>query len=97
MSDDAAPSLESRITAEEPAAEVAEVADAQNDGATPTTGGGGGLQEPEYDVEVKLADLQADPNNPLFSAKTFEDLNLYATLIADLAMRRNILIGLCYD
>lgn len=78
MSDDAAPSLESRISKDEPAAEVADVAETQTDGATPATGGGGGLQEPEYDVEVKLADLQADPNNPLFSAKTFEDLNLYA-------------------
>jgi ATP-dependent RNA helicase DDX19/DBP5 len=35
------------------------------------------LQEPEYDVEVKLADLQGDPNNPLFSIQKFEDLGLY--------------------
>lgn len=37
---------------------------------------GSALQEPEWDVEVKLSDLQADPNNPLYSVKTFEDLNL---------------------
>lgn len=37
---------------------------------------GGSLLEPEFDVDVKLNDLQADPNNPLFSAKTFGDLNL---------------------
>lgn len=41
-----------------------------------------GLQEPEVDVVVKLSDklsdLQADPDNPLYSAKQFEDLNLYA-------------------
>lgn len=28
------------------------------------------LHEPEYDVEVK----QADPNNPLYSIKSFEEL-----------------------
>lgn len=28
-------------------------------------------------VQVKLADQQADPNSPLFSAKTFEELGLY--------------------
>lgn len=39
-------------------------------------GNGSSLQEPEFNVEVKLADLQADPNNPLFSAQSFEQLNL---------------------
>jgi ATP-dependent RNA helicase DDX19/DBP5 len=38
--------------------------------------GGSQLQEPEYAVEVKLADMQADPNNPLYSAQSFEQLNL---------------------
>ena len=28
--------------------------------------------------QVTLADQQQDPNSPLFSAKAFEDLNLYA-------------------
>lgn len=37
---------------------------------------GSELQEPEYDVSVKLSDLQADPNNPLYSIKTFEELGL---------------------
>ncbi|KAI9891526.1 MAG: RNA helicase required for poly(A+) mRNA export [Vezdaea aestivalis] len=32
------------------------------------------LHEPTYDVEVKLSDMQADPNNPLYSIKSFEDL-----------------------
>ena len=49
---------------------------AQNDGATTWLGGSTGLDEPEFDVNVKLADLQDDPSNPLFSAKTFEELNL---------------------
>jgi hypothetical protein len=37
---------------------------------------GSGLEEPEYDVQIKLADMQADPNNPLYSVSTFEELNL---------------------
>lgn len=49
---------------------------AQTDGATSWMGGSSGLDEPEFDVNVKLADLQEDPNNPLFSAQTFEQLNL---------------------
>lgn len=47
----------------------------QADGAASTTGDN--LQEPEYDVEVKLSDMQADPNNPLYSIKSFGDLGLY--------------------
>jgi len=38
---------------------------------------GSSLLEPEFNVDVKLNDLQADPNNPLFSVKNFSDLNLY--------------------
>lgn len=47
----------------------------QTDGA-PAELGGSDLQEPEYTVEVKLSDLQADPNNPLYSVKNFDDLGL---------------------
>jgi ATP-dependent RNA helicase DDX19/DBP5 len=32
------------------------------------------LNEPEFDVEVKLSDIQADPNNPLYSIKNFDEL-----------------------
>lgn len=52
-----------------------DLADAQTDGAPPAQNGSG-LQDAEYDVQVKLSDLQQDPNNPLFSAKTFEELQL---------------------
>lgn len=38
--------------------------------------GGSALREPEFDVEVKLSDMQADPNNPLHSVKSFEELGL---------------------
>ncbi|KUI72875.1 ATP-dependent RNA helicase dbp-5 [Cytospora mali] len=34
------------------------------------------LNEPSYDVEVTVSDLNHDTDNPLSSAKTFEDLNL---------------------
>ena len=37
-------------------------------------GGSPNLREPEQDIKVKLADLQADLNNPLFSTKSFEEL-----------------------
>lgn len=33
-----------------------------------------------YEVKVKLADLQADPNSPLYSVKAFEELGLYEKL-----------------
>lgn len=32
----------------------------------------------EHDVVLKLSDLQGDPSSPLYSAKTFEQLGLYA-------------------
>ncbi|PGH27627.1 ATP-dependent RNA helicase DBP5 [Polytolypa hystricis UAMH7299] len=85
----AAESLESRISppdanadkqnASTPATETTETtattanAPPQVDGAAEPTSG---LQEPEYGVDVKLSDLQADPNNPLYSIKTFEELKL---------------------
>jgi len=47
----------------------------QMDGATAPFGGSQ-LHEPNYAVEVKLADMQADPNNPLYSATSFEQLGL---------------------
>lgn len=60
---------------QEPAAEDS-LALAQVDGSGPP-GNGSDLADTEFNVEVKLADMQADPNNPLFSAKSFEELQLY--------------------
>jgi ATP-dependent RNA helicase DDX19/DBP5 len=37
---------------------------------------GQGLVEPEFEVEVKLSDLQKDAGTPFYSARTFEDLKL---------------------
>ncbi|KAI0733605.1 DEAD-domain-containing protein [Fomitopsis betulina] len=36
---------------------------------------------PTFEVSVTLADQQADPNSPLYSAKTFEQLGLHADLL----------------
>jgi ATP-dependent RNA helicase DDX19/DBP5 len=76
--------LASRITdpkeegAEKPAAPAAEAtpaADDQVDGTVEQLGGSG-LQEPEWDVEVSLSDLQANEATPFHSATKWEDLNL---------------------
>ncbi|KLT38945.1 putative ATP-dependent RNA helicase, partial [Cutaneotrichosporon oleaginosum] len=40
-----------------------------------------GLISNDFQVEVKLADQQADPNSPLYSAKTFEELPLHPDLL----------------
>ena len=56
--------------------ERSELERAQNDGASDARGGNSGIIEPSYDVDVKLSDLQADPNDPLFSAHSFEELGL---------------------
>lgn len=71
----AAPSLADRITKDTPAAESTTETESQVDGAGEPQHGSE-LREPEYDVEVKLVDLQGDPNNPLYSIKAFEDLGL---------------------
>ncbi|KIV97495.1 hypothetical protein PV10_01245 [Exophiala mesophila] len=52
----------------------------QTDGAAGENGGSS-LHEPDYQVEIKLADMQADPNNPLYSAKSFEELGLHENIL----------------
>lgn len=48
-----------------------------NDAEKPIDDGvNSGLIEPAYDVEVKLADLQADTESPLHSVSSFEELGL---------------------
>lgn len=37
------------------------------------------LNEPSYDVEVTVSNLDVDTDNPLSSARTFEDLKLSVT------------------
>ncbi len=57
--------------------EMNELSKAQTDGAGGDAGGSTAMIEPTYDVDVKLSDLQADPNDPLYSAKSFDQLGLY--------------------
>ncbi|KAG7553568.1 hypothetical protein FFLO_03000 [Filobasidium floriforme] len=42
------------------------------------------LLQSSYDVKVTLRDQQADPNSPLFSIKSFEDLGLHPQLLKGL-------------
>ena len=56
--------------------EMSSLASAQTDGATAAQQGEMGVEEPSYNVNIKLADLQADPNDPLYSVKSFEQLGL---------------------
>ena len=71
--------LASRITKPDPEAKPAEAGasteDAQVDGNVEHLGGSG-LVEPEYEVEVKLSELQQDSSTPFYSVQTFSDLHL---------------------
>ena len=49
---------------------------AQTDGATETHNGTSGFVDSGYDVEIQLADIQANPNDPLYSVKSFEQLGM---------------------
>ncbi|KAL6940820.1 RNA helicase required for poly(A+) mRNA export [Hanseniaspora vineae] len=42
------------------------------------------LVKSEYEVKVNLADIQADPNSPLYSVKSFEELGLKPELLKGL-------------
>ncbi|KAL9006812.1 MAG: hypothetical protein Q9188_000423 [Gyalolechia gomerana] len=57
------------------------LAKSQLDGATEPQNGSPMLSEPSYEVNVKLSDVQADPNNPLFSIKNFNELGLSENII----------------
>lgn len=76
----AAPPAEETPAPAPAAEEESSLAQAQVDGSGPP-GNGSSMVETEYNVEVKLVDMQADPNNPLFSAKTFEELKLSDDLL----------------
>ncbi|TFB07439.1 ATP-dependent RNA helicase DBP5 [Trichoderma ghanense] len=82
--------LASRITKPDEAAPAekqpeaeAPVAEAQNDGAIEELGGSG-LQEPEWDVEVSLSDLQNNEATPFHSATRWEDMGLSEDLLKGL-------------
>ncbi|OAA80275.1 DEAD-like helicase [Akanthomyces lecanii RCEF 1005] len=79
--------LASRITKPDDkpadAAPAADAPDAQVDG-TPEALGGSGLQEPEWDVEVSLSDLQNNEATPFHSATNWEDLGLSPDILKGL-------------
>lgn len=79
----AAGSLADRIS--KPESTTAESQSASQTDGAPAEIGGSHLQEPEYSVEVKLSDLQADPNNPLYSVTSFEELGLRKEITDGLA------------
>lgn len=56
--------------------EMSDMSKAQTDGATGHLGGSSGIYDPNYEVNVKLSDLQANPDDPLHSIKSFEELGL---------------------
>ena len=72
-------------TTTDAAKDPSSVESAQKDGANAFLNGSG-LDEPAFDVNVKLADLQADPNDPLYSVQQFEDLNLVPELLRALSV-----------
>jgi ATP-dependent RNA helicase DDX19/DBP5 len=47
----------------------------QTDGASEPQGGSG-LHDAQYEVEVKLSDIQGDSSSPLFSIASFEQLGM---------------------
>lgn len=64
---------------------AAETAAAPEDGQTDGTVeqlGGSGLQEPEWDVEVSLSELQDNEATPFHSATTWQDLGLFVATIS---------------
>ncbi|KAL8720551.1 MAG: hypothetical protein Q9225_002597 [Loekoesia sp. 1 TL-2023] len=61
--------------------EESSLAKVQLDGATEPQNGTPLLAEPSYEVNVKLSDVQANPNNPLYSIKDFTELGLSENII----------------
>lgn len=66
--------------ADEVASPVAEspsnVEKAQVDGSTQHQGGSALLPAGEYEVEVKLSDIQGDTSSPLYSISSFDQLGM---------------------
>jgi ATP-dependent RNA helicase DDX19/DBP5 len=72
-------------TTKDAAKDATPLDEAQKDGAN-TFLNGSGLDEPAFDVKVTLADLQADPNDPLYSIQSFKDLQLSDELLRALSV-----------
>jgi len=55
------------------------LAKAQMDGSTLKSGGSALQDVEQYEVEVKLSDIQGDEKSPLYSVKSFDQLGLYVS------------------
>ncbi|KAL1940307.1 hypothetical protein VTO73DRAFT_9259 [Trametes versicolor] len=64
-----------------PAADAPATEDAPEGAGSPKPDAVTDLIKSTFEVAVTLADQQADPNSPLFSAKTFEELGLHQDLL----------------
>ena len=53
------------------------LAKAQMDGSTLKSGGSALQDVEQFDVEVKLSDIQGDEKSPLYSVKSFDQLGMY--------------------
>ncbi len=60
----------------------------QTDGASEPLGGNDIVENSKFDVHVKLSDLQANPNDPLYSIKSFEDLGLSENILKGIYQMR---------
>jgi ATP-dependent RNA helicase DDX19/DBP5 len=85
----AAPTQDSPSWADEVASPTGAAGDeislpnAQGDGSSEPLGGST-LHDAQYEVEVKLSDLQGDVNSPLHSISTFDELGMYVSHICSL-------------
>lgn len=79
---------ESKPKVEEPKKEETKVEEVKEEAKEPEAPKDGepdsNLIKSTYEVKVKLADLQADPNSPLYSIKSFEELGLSKELLKGL-------------
>lgn len=88
-----APTTESAPTIEPATTAAADstVEDAQLDGTVEGLGGSG-LQEPEWDVEVSLSELQNNEATPFHSATTWQELGLYVASVPSKKLRADIVL-----
>ncbi|CAF9918268.1 RNA helicase required for poly(A+) mRNA export [Imshaugia aleurites] len=68
--------------------EMSEMSQAQTDGASGPLGGSSGIYDPSYEVNVQLSDLQANPDDPLYSIKSFEELGLHENILKGIYQMR---------
>ncbi|RDA85807.1 hypothetical protein CP532_5774 [Ophiocordyceps camponoti-leonardi (nom. inval.)] len=71
------------MAATDAATDAAGVENAQVDGTLEGLGGSG-LQEPEFEVEISLSELQKDANTPFYSATTWQELGLSEPILKGL-------------